>query len=124
MTASNFAELEILDWLGGNGAPSTVTNVFVKMHIGDPGEDCTANPAGHTTRAAASFGVASAGSIANDALVSFTSVSTAETWTHWSTWDASTAGNPLMYGALTVSKTMAIGDNAEFAIGALTHTAN
>ena len=122
MTASNYAEVEILDWLAGNGAPAAVANVYVKMHLGDPGEDCTGNPAVETTRAAASFGAAAAGSVANDVAVTWTNVSTSETWSHFSLWDASTAGNPLAYGALSASKALTATDNAEFAIGALTVT--
>lgn len=122
MTASNYAENKILDVIGANATFTAPAGVYVKMHLGDPGEDCTGNPAAETTRSAASFGAAASGSMANDAAISWTSVSTTETWSHFSIWDASTAGNPLAYGALSASKALTAGDNAEFAIGALTVT--
>lgn len=102
MSASDFAENEIADWLGGNGAPSAVTNVFVKLHIGDPGEAGTGNPAAETTREEATFGAASGGVVSLDAPpVSWVAVSTTETYSHISLWDNVSAGNCLGSGALT-----------------------
>lgn len=42
------------------------------------------------------------------------------TATHFGIWDASTAGNLLVYAALTASRTITTGATASFAIGALT----
>jgi hypothetical protein len=95
MSLSNFAENEIADWLCANGAPSTVTAVFVKLHIGDPGEDGTGNPAAHTTREEASFSAASGGAITNDADIEFTPLAADETISYVSGWDAATNGNCL-----------------------------
>lgn len=95
MSLSNFAENEIADWLCANGAPSAVSNVYVKLHIGDPGEDGTGNAASHTTRVEASFSAASGGAIANDADVEFTPLAADETISYASGWDHPTAGNCL-----------------------------
>lgn len=122
MSLSNFAENEIADWLGGNGAPSTVSNVYVKLHVDDPGEDCTSNPATETTRVEATFGSASGGSVTNDAEVLWTDVAASETYSHFSIWDHPTAGNPLGSGALTAPKAVTAGEDARFDVGALTVT--
>lgn len=109
--ASNYAENEIADWLGANGAPGSVTNVYVKLHTGAPGEDGTLNAATETTRKEATFGAASGGTVSLSATVSWTNVSTTETYSHISLWDASTAGNCLAVGALTSSVSVTSGDN-------------
>ena len=109
--ATDFLELEILDHVLATASYTAPTNVYVKLHTGDPGEVGTANPATETTRQQASFAVAAAGSADLSATVSWTSVSTSETYTHWSLWDASAAGNALLKGALDSSVAVTAGDN-------------
>ena len=95
------------------------TAFYVKLHVGDPGAAGATNPAGHTTRAAATFGsAASGGAVSNTAAVTWTGVGTAEDYTHWSAWDASTAGNFLISGTMTANAVQ-IGDNFEIPIGDL-----
>lgn len=96
------------------------TGFFVKLHIGDPGAAGTSNAAGNTTRVAATCSAASAGAITNSGSVDWTNVGTAETYSHVSFWDASTAGTFLGSDDLAVSRTVAIGDNFSIAAGALT----
>ena len=92
-------------------------SVYVKLHTGDPGTAGANSPAGNTTRVQATFGaVASGGAISNSVAVSWTSVSTSETYTHVSLWTASTAGTYLGNGALTQSKVVNAGDNFSIAI--------
>jgi hypothetical protein len=119
MSFSNYAELEILDWIGGNGAPGAVTAPapYAKLHLGDPGEDGTANAASNTTRQSVSFGAAASGAITNDAAVTWTSVSATETYSHVSIWDASTGGNCLGSGALSSSVAVTSGDNFSIPVG-------
>ena len=125
MTLSDFAELELIDHILGTGAAYTQpTNVYVKLHLGAPGEDCTANPAVETTRVIATFNAAAAGVADNDAIIEWTNVSTTETYSHFSIWDNLTAGNALMWGALTSSLAVTSGDDARFAVGQLTVTAD
>src|SRR4029077_6344097 len=97
-------------------------NVYIKLHIGDPGAACTSNAAGNTTRTAAIFGAASGGVITTTADVTWTNVSTAETYSHFSLWDASSAGNALGSGALTASKTVAVGDTFTLTSATVTYT--
>lgn len=93
--------------------------VWVKLHTGDPGSAGTSNAAGNTTRQQAAFAAASAGAIATNADLTWTSVSTAETYSHVSFWTASSSGTFLGSSALTASKTVAVGDTFTIASGSL-----
>ena len=118
MSISNYAENKILDHVTGEASWTMPTTVYVKLHTGDPGEAATNNAATETTRKAASWSAASSGSIATDATIEWTNVSTTETYTHWSLWDNSTAGNALWTGALSASAAVTAGDT--FQITSLT----
>ena len=118
MSISNYAELKILDHTTGRASWTAPSTVYLKLHTGDPGEDCTANAAANTSRQSVAFSAASSGSIVSSATVSWTSVSTTETYSYWSLWDASTAGNPLWSGALSASAAVTAGDT--FQITSLT----
>lgn len=122
MSISDYAENKLLDAVfnattTGGGLPTA--NVWVKLHIGDPGEAGTANAAGETTRQQVSMAAAASGATTNDADLTWTSVSTGETYSHISIWDASTAGNCLWTGALSASKTVNVGDNFTIPTGDL-----
>jgi hypothetical protein len=97
----------------------TNTAFWVKLHIGDPGSAGTANAAGETTRKQATMSAAAAGAITNSAALDWTSVSTAETYSHVSFWTASTAGTFKGSDDLAVARTVAIGDNFTIAAGDL-----
>ena len=86
---------------------------YVKLHTGDPGSAGTANASAVTTRQAATFSAASAGAIALSNSPSFT-MTTTETISHISVWDASTAGNLLWTAALTTSKAVVNTDTLTF----------
>lgn len=118
MSISNYAENKILDHVTGEASWTMPTTVYVKLHTGDPGEAATSNAATETTRKAASWAAASSGSIATDATLEWTNVAATETITHWSLWDASTAGNALWTGALSSSAAVTAGDT--FQITSLT----
>jgi len=118
MSISNYGELAFLNTL--RNTSFAVTAPYIKLHLGDPGEDGTANAAVETTRKAVTFSAASSGSMASSATVSWTNVSTTETYSHWSLWDASTAGNCLWSGAFSSSAAVTAGDT--FQITSLTLT--
>lgn len=124
MTLSNYAEDKLNDHVLGTTSYTMPTGVYVQLHVGAPGETCTSNVAGETTRKAATFNASSAGVATNDAVIEWTNVSTTETYSHFSLWDAVTAGNALMWGALTSSLGVTAGDDARFAIGQLSVTAD
>jgi hypothetical protein len=116
MSITNYAENKLLDTL--RNVSFAVSGTWVKLHTGDPGEDATNNNATNAVRQSVSFSAASGGSLASSATVQWTNVSTTETYSHFSLWDASTAGNPLWKGALTSSAAVTAGDT--FQITSLT----
>jgi len=118
MSISNYAELALLNTL--RNTSFAVTAVYLKLHTGDPGEAGTSNAATEATRKAVTFAAASSGSMTSSATVEWTNVSTTETYSHWSLWDASTSGNCLWSGALATSAAVTAGDT--FQITSLTLT--
>ena len=110
MSISNYAELKILEHTTGKTAWTMPTTVYLKLHTADPGEAATTAAAGETTRKSVSWASAASGSIASSATVEWTNVASTETYTHWSLWDASTAGNALWTGALSSSAAVTAGD--------------
>ena len=118
MSISNYAELKILDHTTGTTSWTAPSGVYIKLHTGDPGEAGTSNAATEATRKVVTFSAAASGSIASSATVEWTNVSTTETYSHWSLWDASTAGNNLWSGALSSSAAVTAGDT--FQITSLT----
>lgn len=118
MQFSNYLENKIMDKI--RGTDFSVAGIYVKLHTGNPGEDCDQNAATHTTRVQGTFGAgASGGVISNTADIVFSSLAADETISHVSLWDASTAGNPLMYGALTTPKDVNAGDTFTIPTGDL-----
>lgn len=118
MSISNYAELKILEHATGKTAWTMPTTLYVKLHTGDPGEDGTANAAANTSRQSASWASAASGSIATSATISWTNVSNTETYSHWTLWDNSTAGNCIWTGALSTTASVTAGDT--FQITSLT----
>jgi hypothetical protein len=118
MTISNYAENKLLDAVGG--VSFAAGGQYVKLHLGDPGEDGTSNAATNATRQAIVFASATSGSMATSSGATWTNVSTTETYSHWSLWDAATSGNCLWTGALSSSAAVTAGDT--FQITSLTLT--
>jgi len=118
VSIANFLELELLDHVTGVGVYTAPTNIYVKLHVGDPGENCTGNAATETTRKTSSWsGPASGGSISTDSDLAWTSVAATETYSHVSLWDHATAGNALWSDALTAPVPVTAGDTFTIASG-------
>jgi hypothetical protein len=100
----------------GNNTSFAVATAYLQLHVGAPGSAGTTNVAAETTRKAVSFGVASAGAISNDVAVQWAGITGSQDASHWSLWDASSAGNFLGSGTITASAYTA-GDTLTFAIG-------
>jgi hypothetical protein len=120
MSISNYAEVKLLDHVTGRASFTMPTNVYIKLHTGDAGEAGTSNAATEATRKVVAWAAAASGSIASSATLEWTNVSTTETYSHWSMWDAITAGNCLWTGALSASAAVTAGDT--FQITTLTLT--
>lgn len=109
--ATNYLEDAVLNHLRGSTytAPS---GLFIKVHTGNPGEDATGNASAYTTRNAITFAASSGGTITQSGTVTISTwASGSETLSHFSIWDAASAGNPLCYGAFTVSKAVVNGND-------------
>ena len=108
-------------WLDalGNNTSFAVAQVYVKLHVGDPGTAGTANPATETTRKAVSFGAASAGVLTSDADVSWTNIAGSQDADHFTCWDNVSAGNFLFSGTITANPYDA-GDTYTISSGNLT----
>lgn len=108
-------------WLDalGNNSSFAVTTVYVKLHVGDPGADGTANPATETTRKAASFDAASSGVLASDDDITWTNIAGSQDATHFTAWDNVSAGNFLFSGTITANAYTA-GDTFTISSGSLT----
>lgn len=124
MSISNYAESAIMDALFNNASPAALqlSNRYVKLHTADPGEAGTTAAAGETTRKSLTSAATSNGVFTSTNDLTWTSVSTTETYSHISLWDASTAGNCLWVGALTASKAVTAGDTFVISAGQLTVT--
>jgi hypothetical protein len=113
----------ILNHIRGGTTWTAPSGLYVKLHTADPGAAATTAPAGNTTRQQATVGsAASGGTLSNSAQIQWTSVSTAETYSHISIWDASTAGTFLWSGALTAPVAVSVGATFTIATGDLDFT--
>lgn len=123
LSAANLAN-KWLDVIGtGASAGTTFTALpgsFTKLYIGDPGATGGNNAAaGSTTRVATTFAAAAAGSKAmNGTLPVWTNGGTSETLSHIGLFDAISAGNFVLSGALTTPQAWASGNT--FTLSSLT----
>jgi hypothetical protein len=115
---SAYTANKFLDALG-NATAFSVTDVYIKLHVGDPGANGTSNPATETTRKVVTFAAASNGSIASDSAATWTNIAGSEDATHFTSWDNLTAGNFLFSGTVT-SNPYTAGDTVTIASGSLT----
>lgn len=96
---------------------------WVQLHIGAPGAAGTTNPAVETDRMQATWGAPGAGTgvreIASTADVEWTSVAGSEDYTHFTSWDVSSAGVFGFSGSVTANAVTA-GDTFTIPAGSLT----
>ena len=120
---TTYLQQEILDHIFGNGAYSAPT-VHVGLFTAAPsdaggGTEVSGNSYARVN-ASALFGASSGTAIANDGAITFpTATGSWGTITHFGVFDASTAGNLLVWGAVTPNKAVGDGDTASFATGEL-----
>lgn len=125
---SDFLENELLDHTLRNEAYTAPTSLWVALFTADNGLEAGTITGEVSTGAYArveiggasgnSFNLASAGTSANANDITFpTATADWGTVAYAALMDASTAGNVLFHGALTVSKTVNNGDTFKFAAG-------
>jgi hypothetical protein len=115
---SEYTANKFLDALG-NATAFSVTDVYIKLHVGDPGANGTSNPATETTRKVVTFAAASNGTIASDSAATWTNIAGSQDATHFTSWDNLTTGNFLFSGTIT-SNPYTAGDTVTIASGSLT----
>lgn len=92
---------------------------WVKLHTGAPGAAGTSNPATETTRKQATWGSPASGSMASTNDLVWTAIAGSEDATHFTVWDASTAGNFGWSGLVTANPYTA-GDTLTIPTGSVT----
>lgn len=117
MSFSNYMENRALSLFRNQSG--AIAAVYVKLHIGNPGEDGTSNAAAETTRKAVTFATESGGTINSNADVTWTNVAATEAISYVSLWDASSAGNCLGSGPLTQARSLTAGDSFTIPSGLL-----
>jgi hypothetical protein len=115
---SAYTANKFLDALG-NATAFSVADVYIKLHVGDPGANGTTSPATETTRKVVTFAAAANGSIASDSAATWTNIAGSQDATHFTAWDNLTAGNFLFSGTKT-SNPYTAGDTVTIASGSLT----
>jgi hypothetical protein len=122
--ATTFAD-KVLNHMLRSVASTAPAGQFTKLHTGDPGSAGTANASSVTTRPTTTVAASSSGSCALAATFpAWTSWAgtSPETVTHFSLWDASTAGTFLCSLALTASRTVQTGDTLTWSSGSIALT--
>ena len=116
-----FSDLVADAWLNavGNATAYSEAAVYVQLHTGDPGSAGTSAVATNNTRQAASFSTAASRAMTTDAVIEWTSVSTTETYSWISLWDASTSGNFLGRDDLSSTAPVTAGDTFRIPTGDL-----
>lgn len=127
MGASDYLEGKILDDIFGIAAFSVPATVYIALYTAAPsdtggGTECSGNAYARVavTNTAASWSRVG-NQVTNDNAITFPSPTGAAwgTVTHWGMFDAASAGNLLMWGALTTSRATAAGTAPNFPAGDL-----
>lgn len=126
---TDYLEQKLLDHIFTDPAYTPAATLYIGLSTSAPAEGGTGitEPSGNgyarVATTAADWSAATAGdpsSKTNTAVKSFPAATGSwGTVTHFFIADASTAGNILVFDALTASKTIGAGDTASFAVGAL-----
>lgn len=123
---SNYLENALLDHLFGK-ASYTQPTIYIGLSSSTPNDDGTGitEPSGggyaRVSTAAADWNAASAGLTDNANVIDFGTATGdwGSALTHWVAFDASSGGNVLCFGALSVLKTVYNGDPVKFPAGDL-----
>ena len=121
MDFTNYGAEQTLRWVLGQTAQAPPTQLFLALHIGDPGADGTANPAVESLRVeyvADTIDVTGGGTgeafVLNTGDINWENLAATETFTDVSIWDALTGGNTWYKGALVAPVPVVAGGNFQF----------
>lgn len=123
----NYGENSILNHLFKNASMSQPTNLFFALSTADPTESGSglSEPSGNGYARASgnNWSVATTGAVGNLTAITWpTSTGSWGTITHYAMLDASSGGNVISYGSLSVSKTITSGDTISFPSGGMIFT--
>lgn len=102
-----------------NNTSFVVAQAYMQLHTAAPGAAGTTAVcvgASGSDRKSISMAAAASGAISNDTAVQWTNLTTGQDATHYTLWDATSAGNFLGSGVITANAFLA-GDTLTFAIG-------
>ena len=119
---SDYLENEILDHILATGSYTAPTAVYVGLSTASFADDNSGTELSGSgyARVAATFSAAASGTTSNSAAIEFPAATGSwGTVSHFGIFDASTAGNLLIHGAFTASKTIASGDILKISAGDL-----
>jgi hypothetical protein len=119
---SNYLENKLLDATLNNTAYTSPSTVYAALFLTDPTDAGTGTEVNGVsyTRVAMPFAAASSGTSLNSSVVQFDQATTDwGTIAYFALFDASTGGNLLYHGALTLPKTISTGDVFQFAINSV-----
>lgn len=120
---SDYLELEFLDHVLKVGDYASPTNIYIALYTAAPsdaGGGTEVSASGYARVNHDTYTTASGGASSNSGAISFGTAGSAwGTVTHFGLFDDSAAGNLLMWGTLSSSRTISTGDTCQFADGAL-----
>jgi hypothetical protein len=120
MDFAEYGRNQTLDWATGNTV-SPPSQLWVQLHVGDPGSDASANGAVETTRVQGAWGPADAtGTAVNLADLDWLAVAATEIYSHVSIWDSPTGGNAWYQGPMTSPVPITVGSDFQIAAGQAT----
>lgn len=130
---SDYLEDALTAWFRGTTFPAATGSLYLALFTAAPsdsggGTEVSGNAYARQALSKATgtwtLGAAGSGNITNTGAITFPAA-TPSGWgtiTHFGLFDASTAGNLIVWGALTASKTVAANDVLQFAAGQLSIT--
>lgn len=126
---SDYMENNIVNWMRGTSFPAAPANVYISLHTADVTDAGSGTEVSGGSYARVAVAATTAqwdatsgtdGHTQNTNAINFpTATGSWGTVTHAGVWDASSAGNLLYHGVLTVSKTVTSGDTFSIAAGDL-----
>jgi hypothetical protein len=129
MSKSNYAEDKINNHIMGKTA-FTMPSVWVALFTAAPtdaggGTEVSGNAYARVATTGSTWNTSASGLITNALAITFPAATGSwGTVGWWATFDASTAGNMLLWAALTTSVSPTTGNTPSFAPGALSHSEN
>lgn len=118
-------EILIMNAVTGLSGYTAETATWVQLHSADPGDDGSAGIIAGVARAEITSWNGAAGVRTNGNEIQFPNTTGGEvTVTHFTVWDASTAGNGIMKGSLTVQQAIPDGQTGRFQVDQLSLAAD